>query len=95
MTSIAFARFQIEHETVLADIELAEGGAAEIAHRRTGPHRLAFRCLDLDDLRPHVGQHPRAMRAGNGGRKIQHAETLKTLGRNYQRHFAVLSFRTP
>ena len=30
--------------------------------------------LDLDDLRAHVGEHPRAMRPGNRGRKIEHAQ---------------------
>ena len=70
----SLGRFQIEHQAVLADIELAEGGAAIVAHRRTGPHRLAFGGFDLDDLRAHVGEHPRAMRSGNRGRKIEDAQ---------------------
>jgi hypothetical protein len=70
-------RFQIQHQAVLADIELAERGRAAIAHRRTGPHRLAFLGFDLDDLRPHVGQHPRAVGSGNRGREIEDAQTCE------------------
>ena len=64
-------RLQIQNQAVLADIELAEGGRAIIPHRRAGPHRLAFLGLDLDDLRPHIGEHSRAVGSGNRGRKIE------------------------
>jgi hypothetical protein len=70
-------RFQIENQAVLADIELAEGGREAVADRRAGPHRLAFGGFDLDHLCSHVGKHPRAMRAGDRGRKIQYAKALK------------------
>ena len=70
-------RFQIEHQAVLADIELAEGGAAIIAHRRAGPHRLAFGGFDLDDFGAHIGEHARAVRAGDRGRKIDNAQAGK------------------
>ena len=36
-------------------------------------------CLDLDHLRAHVREHPGAMRAGDRGRKIQHAKTCEAL----------------
>src|SRR4029077_6432730 len=68
---------QIEHKTFLAYIELTEGGAAIVAHRRAGPHRFAFGGFDLDDLRAHVGEHPRAMRSGNRGRKIDDAQAAE------------------
>ena len=73
-------RFQIENEAFLADIELAEGGA-EQPLRTGGRVRIVSPSagLDLDDLRAHVGEHPRAMRAGNRGRKIEHAKALKAL----------------
>ena len=70
----ALLRFEVEHEALLADIELAEGRGAAVAHRRAGPHRLALGGLDLDDLGAHVGQHPRAMWTCDGGRKIEHAQ---------------------
>ena len=73
----ALRRFQIEHTTVLADIELAERGAAVVAHGRTGSHRLAFSGFDLDDLRAHVGQHAGAMRPGNRGGEIEHPQAGK------------------
>ena len=60
-------RFQIENETFLADIELAERGGEAVANRRTRSHGLAFDRLYLDDLRSHVGKHPGAMWTGNGG----------------------------
>jgi len=61
------SRFQVENDALLAVIELAEDGTETIADRRTGPHRLAFGRLDLDDLGAHVGQHPGAMRTGDRG----------------------------
>ena len=73
----SLGRFQIEHQTFLADVELAEGGAAIIAHRRAGSHRLAFGGFDLDDLGAHIGEHPRAMRSGDRGRKIEHAQAAR------------------
>ena len=69
-------RFQIEHQALLADIELAERSAAIVAHRRPRAHRLAFGGFDLDDLRAQVGQHPRAMRSGDRGREIEHAKAV-------------------
>ena len=75
-------RFQIENEALLADIELAEGGREAVADRRTGSHRLAFGGLYLDDLRTHVGKHPRAVWAGNRGREIEYTKTLKALCQN-------------
>src|SRR5205807_4785057 len=44
-----------------------------------GAHRLAFGGLDLDNLRSHIGEHPRAMRPGDRGRKIEHPKPCKTL----------------
>jgi hypothetical protein len=70
-------RFQIEHEAFLAGIELAEHAAEAVAKRPAGSHRLASNQLDLDDLRSHVGKHPRTMRAGDRGRKIEDAEALE------------------
>ena len=70
----ALGRFQIQHQAVLADIELAEDGRAIVADRRAGPHRLAFLGFDLDDLRAHIGEHSGTMRSGNGGRKIEDAQ---------------------
>ncbi|MGY4426754.1 hypothetical protein ACVWY2_009203 [Bradyrhizobium sp. JR6.1] len=70
-------RLQVEHEAVLADIELAERRRAMVAHRRSRPHRLALGGFDLDHLRAHVGEHPRAMRSGDRGRKIEHAKAVK------------------
>ena len=72
-------RFQIEDKALLADIELAEGGAAIIPQRRAASHRLAVGLLDLDDLRAHIRQHSRAMRTGDGGRKIENAKTREAL----------------
>jgi hypothetical protein len=60
-------RLQIQHQAVLADIELAEGGRAIIPHRRAGPHCLAFLGLDLDNLCSHVGEHSCTMGSGNRG----------------------------
>ena len=57
----ALLRFQVQHQALLADIKLAERGRAAVAHRRPGPHRLAFQRLDLDDLGAHVGQHSPAV----------------------------------
>ena len=85
-------RFQVEHEALLADIELAEGGAAAVAQRRPGPHRLAFGGLDLDDLRAHVGQHPRAMRAGDRGRKIEDAKAMRSSSSNCPHRCLLSSF---
>jgi hypothetical protein len=45
-------RFQIENETFLADIELAERGGEAVADGRTSSHGLAVDRLYLDDLRP-------------------------------------------
>jgi hypothetical protein len=77
-----FGGLQIEHQAFLADVELAEHGAATVPDRRPGSHRLAFDRLDLDHLRAHVGEHPRAMGAGNRGRKIEHAKALEALCQN-------------
>ncbi len=71
---------QVEHQTLLAGVELTEHAAAAVANGRAAPHRLTLGRLDLDDLRPHVRQHPRTMRAGDRGRKIQHAEAMETPG---------------
>ena len=60
-------RFQIENETLLTGIELAEHGTETAAQRRAGSHRLPFSRFDLDNLRSHVGEHPRAMGTGNRG----------------------------
>jgi hypothetical protein len=43
-----------------------------------GSHGLALRGFDLDDLGAHVGKHPRAMRSGKRGRKVEHAQTIKS-----------------
>ncbi|MEH2601587.1 hypothetical protein V1277_000964 [Bradyrhizobium sp. AZCC 1588] len=51
----ALGRFQIEHQAVLADVKLAEGGRTIIPYRRTGPHRLALLGFNLDDLGAHIG----------------------------------------
>ena len=55
--------------------------AETVPERRTGSHRLPVGRLDLDDLGAHVGQHPGAMRTGDGGRKIEDAKALKALCR--------------
>ncbi|MGY2934251.1 hypothetical protein ACVWZ6_003853 [Bradyrhizobium sp. GM6.1] len=68
---LAVLGLEVEHDALLADVELAEHGAAALAQRRPGPHRLAAVGLDLDDLGAHVGEHPRTMGTGDGGRKIQ------------------------
>ena len=70
-------RFQVEHQALLADIELTEHRAAAVAHRRADSHRLALGGFDLDDLGAHIGQHPRAVRAGDRGRKIEDAQALE------------------
>ncbi|MGY4335998.1 hypothetical protein ACVWW3_000904 [Bradyrhizobium sp. LM2.9] len=71
---LAVLGLEVQHNALLADIELAEHGAAALAQRRAGPHRLAAVGLDLDDLGAHVGEHPRTMGTGDGGRKIQDPE---------------------
>ncbi|MEY9236048.1 hypothetical protein ABIF68_004365 [Bradyrhizobium japonicum] len=78
---LALLGLEIEHDAFLADVELAEYGAAPLAQRRPGAHRLAAAGLDLDDLGAHVGKHPRTMGTGDGGRKIQDPEAREGLCR--------------
>ena len=78
---LAVLGLEVEHDALLADIELAEHGAAALAQRRPGPHRLAAVGLDLDDLGAHVGEHARTVGTGDGGRKIQDPEAGKGLCR--------------
>src|SRR3954453_9975378 len=75
------SRFQIENEALLAHVELAKSGGTVIADRWTVSHRLTFDRLDLDDLRAHVRQHPRTMRAGNGGGKVEHSKPFEAFCR--------------
>src|SRR6516162_1666313 len=71
---------QVEREAALAGIELAEIRAVAVAKRRTQPHVIAFRRLDLDDIRADIGEQPRAIRTGQHDREIEHADALERRG---------------
>ena len=69
--------FQVEHEALLAGIELAEIGAVAVAKRRAQAHLLAFRRFDLDHLGADIRQQARAVRAGQHDGEIQHADAAE------------------
>ena len=64
---------QIEHDALLAGVELTEVAAGTAAQRQPRAHHVALRGLDLDDVRTQVGEQSGTMRAGYGGREIENA----------------------
>ena len=66
--------FEVEHDAFLAGVELAEVAAGAVAQWQSRAHHIACRRLDLDHLGTEVRHEACAVRAGNGGREIEHAQ---------------------
>ena len=62
---------EVEHNALLAGVELAELAAGAITQRRPRAHHVALGRLDFDDLGAEVGEQPRAVRAGDRRREIE------------------------
>ncbi len=82
---------EIEHDRALPGIELAEHRAGAVALHRPAAHQVALGRFDLDDLGAHVGHQAAAMRAGNGGREVEHANAVQRPRAGF-RHFCTRSF---
>ena len=65
---------QIQHQTALAGVQLAIGRAGAVPQWRPMPGQLALGGFHLDHIRPRVGQQPGAIRSGDGGGKVEHAQ---------------------
>ncbi len=60
-----FRPLEIEHEAALVAVERHEADAFAIADWRRRPAHIAFRRLDFDNIRPHVGKQRSAQRTGD------------------------------
>jgi hypothetical protein len=70
---------QVEHDALLAGIELAEITADPLTQRRARAHQVAFGRLDLDHGGPEIGEEPRTVGAGDGGGQVEDAQIVQDL----------------
>lgn len=77
---------QVERHAFLARIQLAEGGARAVAQRRPRAQHVAFERFDLHHVRAEVGEQPRAIGPGDGGREIQRLQSAESLVVERLRH---------
>ncbi len=73
----ALVRLQVDSEAVLAAIEVAIDHAFAVTNGNGAPVLFPGRRLDLDDLRPQVGQLARAIGSGHHGREIQYPDAVE------------------
>ena len=67
---------EIEHDALLAAVQVAEVNAGRSVGRPDAPRRIAVRRLDLDDLRAMIGQRERQVRPRQEHREVDDAQTL-------------------
>src|SRR5439155_8540487 len=73
-------RLEVEGEALLAPVDAHEVRRLTPGERRPGSRVVAVtRLLDLDDLRPHVGQEEGAVRAGEDAGEVDDADPIERL----------------
>ena len=81
---------QVDHDAALVAVDRAEVGAAPILgrappRRSPAPALVAGRRLELDDVRPKIGQQHGGERPGQDARAVQDAQAVEREGSVHDR----------